>query len=117
MFSQILANAEKATVWVGRYCDLDRAARWRRPALIVGTLGWAGRWALVALLSYDIVREPATVSLIAEAAAAETGATPANKAIFYTAAILSCMAIKWAGWTYGGVGYVHHRAKTAAPRA
>jgi|GEM_PF-5655085 len=111
MFPGVYAKAEKATAFVGRYCDLDRAARWHKPALIAGTIGWATRWAIFAFLAYDVV---------SEASAAETVAMPdsgAQTALVWAIAIGTCMAIKWAGWTYGGVGYVHHRAKTRSPSA
>jgi hypothetical protein len=110
MWSGIIAKAEKATAWVGRYCDLDRAARWHKLALIIGMTGWAGRWILVAFLATDVMVESEP------AQAATPGMTQTDdsmKTLFYAAAIITCMAIKWAGWTYGGVGYVHHRRKNS----
>lgn len=113
MLTKVFAKAEKATVWVGRYCDLDRAARWHKPALIAGTVGWASRWAIFAFLAYDAVSE-ASASTIEPAAGSGSSA---DTALVYAAAIGACMALKWAGWTYGGVGYIHHRARirTLAP--
>lgn len=108
MLEKIYAKAEKATAIVGRYCDLDRAARWRKPALIAGTMGWAGRWSIVAFLAYDVVSEASAETIDALPQAD----TSAQTTFAYVAAIGACMILKWAGWTYGGVGYVHHRSKT-----
>ncbi len=111
MFLGIIARAEEATAWVGRYCDLERAARLRNYALVIGTAGWAGRWVLVGFLATDFVAtETAAVETLTQAA--QGGG--AQKTAFYIGAILLCMAIKWAGWTYGGVGYVHHRRTVRA---
>ena len=115
MMRKIFAKAERATLVAGRYIDLDRAARWRKPALAIGTVGWAGRWILVAALGVEFF---GGLTGEAEAAMIEPAAGPdsALKTAFYATAILGCMAIKWAGWTYGGIGYVHHRARSQGAR-
>lgn len=107
MLDGIYKKTEKLTALVGRYCDLDRAARWRKAALIAGTVGWAGRWTIVAFLAYDMVSEASAETI--DAAPADSSS--AMTAIAWGAAIGACMILKWAGWTYGGVGYVHHRSK------